>query len=1236
MIAGSCAPPGRTGLTAHRANRRPAEPAVWPAPSEFALPISRRTTNQGGWRCRWPATLAGLFFLLLLAVGAASVLADSSPAANSSGLFGSAPTPTEVAAARDTLADDPSLTIEERARLNADLDRVLANLKALAQANETALELRETQATAPGRTATIRARLAAAEPLPDPPVDLPVDADLEPVQQQLAQETAAVAAQQDRLAALEQELTEDADALPGWRRQLEELRQQVQDLDDELASVLTTVAEGASRLDGANLSDGINRSTGIQATDVAEAASTADANIERLIRRWLLESQRDRLRAEALVLELKVNGAEARRALTQARRDEARLALDQARGRQAWLTLAVDERRREEAAQLRAETEAARAAVADAHPPVQELARANAELAEVIQAVDQRTAAVTDQLAATTATKAALAQDFANDRQRVAAAGISRALGRVLVDQRERLPDPRELRREAAERADAEAEARLAQLRWHEELLMLRARAESLSSSVSNSVLAGMTPADVAAIEAQLSELQARRFELLERAIAAEDRHLKVLAELDLAAADLRVLAIDYDNFLAEHLLWLRSHVPLTQQSFAALPAVLAELLRPAHWLGMMRTLGASVTEAWYWWGGLALVALLLAFDRPLRRHIRATAEPLRRIRTDRFGYTLWAIALTFVLAAPVSLLLALAGLMLHSAPGADGFVYAVGYGLLQVAPGLYCLRAFRLLCMPGGVAERHFRWRADTLVRLRRSLNLAIWILLPIGFLAAAVNELGEIQAATLGRLLLAAVTLGFALLLAGALHPTRGVLTELLRSRPGGLTSRTRWLWYPLAVAVPLALAGLTLAGFQYTATTLFQLWINQLWLVLGLVVLQQAIVRWLLVTRRALTLRTALARRARLAALSEFGTEVGDEGVGEGGGKAGDNGGAAAARTETAFETALDLMALDGQTRSLISALLTIGTGLALWMLWSDVLPALGVLERIPLWHSTRLVEGESRLLPVTLADLGIVLIIATGAIVAVRYLPALLEILMLKHTGVSAGARYTIITLTSYGIIAVALINGAGRLGLHWEQLQWLVAALGVGIGFGLREIAANFIAGLILLFERPVRVGDTVTVGLNEGIVTHIEARATTVRIRDQRELLVPNNQLITQEVINWSLTDQVIRGEIRLSIEYGSDIEAALRILAEIAAADTRLLTDLAPVITAAEFGERGIELLFLYFLPTLANRIQIRGELIVAIDRQLRAAGIAIGLPQRDVRLRDEALARAGGRDPS
>ncbi|MEA1049699.1 mechanosensitive ion channel [Lamprobacter modestohalophilus] len=1143
-----------------------------PAPSEFALPISRRTTNQGGWRCRWPATLAG-FLLLLLAVGAAPALADPPPAPDIGLQISASQATAELAVAREALADDPSLTTEDRTRLNAELDRVLDHLTALAQANETAMELREAQASAPGQTATIRARLAAAESLPDPPVELPVGADLAAVQQLLAQETAAVAAQQDRLTTLEQGLTEDAEALPSWRRQREELRQQASDLDDELVGFLATGADGA------------------------------DAQV----RRWLLESQRDLLRAEALVLELQVTGAEVRRELAEARRDEARWALEQARGRQAWLEALADERRRDESARLRDETEAARAAVADAHPQVRELARANAELAEAIQAVDQRTAAVSERLAATTLTTTALAQDFANDRQRVAAAGVSQALGRVLIDQRERLPDPRLLRRQAAERAEAEAEARLAQLRWREELLLLRTGAEPLPPTD----LLALEPADAAAIEAQLQELQARRLELLERALKAEERHLNRLAELDLVAAELRGLTRAYDDFLAEHLLWLRSHVPLAQQSFAALPTVLAELLRPTHWLEVARTLGARLADAWIWWLGLVLVGLLLGLGQSLRQRIRATAEPLRRIRSDRFAYTLWAIALTLLLAAPVSLLLILAGLMLTGAPGPKGFSQAVGGGLLHIAPGLYCLRAFRQLCMTGGVAERHFRWRANALTRLRRYLNTAIWTLLPLGFLATVVNQLGEIQAATLGRLLLTGVTLGFALLLAGALHPTRGVLRQLLQARPTALLNRSRWLWYPLAVGVPLALAGLTLAGFQYTATTLFKLWINQLWLVLGLVIVQQSIVRWLQVTRRALMLRAVLERHARRVAV----------GAGDGG-----------AEAPSDAEDEVDLGAMDGHTRSLINALLTLGGGVGLWMLWSDVLPALGVLERVPLWYSSTLVDGVSRSLPVTLADLGLVLIMATAAIVAVRHLPALLEILLLKRTGISAGGRYTIITLTSYSIIAVALLNGAGRLGLNWEQMQWLVAALGVGIGFGLREIAANFIAGLILLFERPVRVGDLVSIGLHDGEVTHIEARATTVRIRDRRELLVPNNQLITQDVINWTLSDQVNRGEIRLSIDYGSDTEAALRILAEIAAADSRVMTDPPPQITAAEFGERGIELLFRFFLPTLANRIEIRGELIVAIDRRLRAAGIAIGLPQRDVRLRNEVLASAGG----
>lgn len=1076
---------------------------------------------------------------------------------------------------------DPELSEEDRGRLLGQYRRVLDNLAALAEAQDEAASLRELLAQAPGQTESIRARVAATEPLPQTPVALPTEADLAAVQRLLAQETAEVATLETRLDALQQALAEEVDALPGWFRELAKLRQRALDLEDELAGALATGAEGA----------------------------------EALARRWLLESERDRLRAEAMVLEQKLLGADVRRALTLAQRDEARLALDRAQARQAWLQAQEEEGRRAEADRVRAEIEAAKEAAADAHPQVLELARANAALAETITQIRARTAAAEAASAETATTSRTLQQAFDNDRRRIAAAGLSRAMGRALVDRRERLPSVRELRQQAAGRVDAEAEATLAQLHWREELLLL----ESGAAGQFGAELANLDPVTAKALEEQLDEQIARRIGLLEGAIEAEERHLRALTELDLAAESLRTVILDYRAFLDERLLWTRSHVPVTEQGFDALPQVIAELLSPSNWLLVAQALAVGLAAAWSWWGGLLVVALLLVFDRWLRRRIRATAAPLQRISKDRFAYTLGAILLTLLLAAPVSLLLALLGLILNSTPSPEAFPYAVGNGLLRIAPPLFCLRTFRMLCMSGGVAERHFRWRTQVLRRLRRSLDIAIWTLLPLAFISAVMSTLGEVQAATLGRLTLTGVTLGFALLVAFSLHPRRGLVRDLLAEAPKGLANRLRRLWYPLAVAVPLLLAALTLAGFHYTAVTLFDLWLGQLWLLFGLVVLQQSVVRWLLVTRRELALRAALERRARREAQRQ------DAGAQhERIAKSAPSTAAGTTAAETEEET-VDLVALDTQTRRLVNALIAMGAGVGLWVLWADVLPALNVLESIPLWGISAAQDGAEGLLPVTVADLGVMLLIVAVAVIAVRNLPALLEILLLKNTGISAGGRYTIIALTGYAVMAFAAFSVAGRLGLTWQQVQWLVAALGVGIGFGLQEIVANFISGLIILFERPIRVGDTVSVGENTGVVAHIEIRATTIRTLDQRELLVPNKQLITSEVINWTLSDQINRADILVSIEYGSDTETALRILGEVAAADPRVMTDPAPVITVENLGERGLELMLRVFLPSIADRLRIRGDLVNAIDRRLREAGIPIGLPRRDVRMRED-----------
>jgi potassium efflux system protein len=292
------------------------------------------------------------------------------------------------------------------------------------------------------------------------------------------------------------------------------------------------------------------------------------------------------------------------------------------------------------------------------------------------------------------------------------------------------------------------------------------------------------------------------------------------------------------------------------------------------------------------------------------------------------------------------------------------------------------------------------------------------------------------------------------------------------------------------------------------------------------------------------------------------------------------------------------------------------------IGLWLVWSEVIPAFTFLDRFDLWHYPGVVDGKEQMVAVTLADLLIVLAALVIAAVAGRNLPALLEILLLRYTDMSAGGRYTITTLTGYVITASAILFVFGALGLNWGQLQWLVAALGVGIGFGLQEIVANFISGLIILFERPVRVGDVITIGGTTGTVTRIQIRATTIRNFDQQELLVPNKQFITGELLNWSLSDQVNRVILTVGVDYGTDTRKAMALLAEAARENPRVLKDPAPLISFEGFGDNALTLVLRAFIDDLDYRTATITDLHKAIYAKFQQAGIGIAFPQRDLHL--------------
>jgi len=283
---------------------------------------------------------------------------------------------------------------------------------------------------------------------------------------------------------------------------------------------------------------------------------------------------------------------------------------------------------------------------------------------------------------------------------------------------------------------------------------------------------------------------------------------------------------------------------------------------------------------------------------------------------------------------------------------------------------------------------------------------------------------------------------------------------------------------------------------------------------------------------------------------------------------------------------------------------------------------VLPAFGVMDSITLWDYPGVVDGEERRIPVTVADAGLALLVLVVTIVATKRFPALLEIGLLQRLTMTPGGRYAAITLARYSIAAIGTIFVFGTLGASWSSIQWLVAALGVGIGFGLQEIVANFISGLIILFERPVRVGDTVTVADTTGVVTRIRIRATTIRNWEGQELLVPNKEFITARLLNWTLSDPTTRIVIPVGLVYGGDVTKAMALMLEAAHEHPDVLKDPAPSVIFDEFGDNALSLKLRCFVPSMDNRIFVFSALHEAINKKFNDAGLVIAFPQRDVHL--------------
>ena len=292
---------------------------------------------------------------------------------------------------------------------------------------------------------------------------------------------------------------------------------------------------------------------------------------------------------------------------------------------------------------------------------------------------------------------------------------------------------------------------------------------------------------------------------------------------------------------------------------------------------------------------------------------------------------------------------------------------------------------------------------------------------------------------------------------------------------------------------------------------------------------------------------------------------------------------------------------------------------------YYVWSDLVTVASYLREVTLWQQTTTTEAGTVMESITLFNLLVALVIVGITYVLVRNISGILEVLIFSRVKLSQGTPYTITTLLTYVLVAVGGAWAFATLGMSWSKLQWLFAALSVGLGFGMQEIFANFVSGIILLFERPIRVGDTVTINGVTGTVAKIRIRAITMIDPDRKEVIVPNKSFVTGQVTNWALSNTITRLVISVGVAYNSDLELVKRLLLQAAHELPSVLKEPEPRALFLNFGASTLDHELRVYVGQVSERNDTLDLLNRRVNQLFKENNIDIAFNQLDIFIKNK-----------
>lgn len=703
-------------------------------------------------------------------------------------------------------------------------------------------------------------------------------------------------------------------------------------------------------------------------------------------------------------------------------------------------------------------------------------------------------------------------------------------------------------------------------------------------------------------------ELEIEQQQLLQETVKSYRRYTAALFDILSEDKGLQTKVEEYQNLLNSRLFWIPSASPIYVSFFMGLKTELEGLLSIQNWKQSFsfESKGRGILGA-----VLFLLALIILLFQPkLKKLLFSSGENVGKVNKDTFSSTFYAFLISILLALPGPFILVACADWVPAS--GSGIAFRVQVGLVNAALLWLLLGIFRQVCRKNGLADVHFQWNQRILTLAQKHLPWFMLILVVLSFLMQVANHASD-SYQTITRLLFGAVSITLSYVLHQALKPMPVVTMGGERVQPSKQRQFFRYSLYVLFTVLPIVMLVLSWIGYHFTALQLQNRLFFSACLLAALLMLYSMALRGVSVMERRMKLERIRAKRKAEKEQQES-RQAAEE---------------AAEVVPEIPEPEFNMAQVSRQSRGFIG-LVTVLLGIYLLSgLWDNVLPAFNMFDKMELWKVT---SGDPNIpvQTITVHDVVLSVLLLVLTYLGIRNIPGILEISVLRGVNLGPGGSYAVITVVKYIIVLVGVISSLNAIGLPWSKLQWLVAAMGVGLGFGLQEILANFVSGLLILFERPIRVGDTVTVGENTGTVSKIRIRATTLTDWDRKEQIIPNKVFITEQLTNWTLSDPITRRVIKVGVAYGSDVLKVHKLLTEVVANNTTIVKDPPPAVFFVGFGDSSLDFEVRVFVPGLIELMPLVHELHVAINEIFAQNDIEIPFPQRDVWIREvpDALA--------